>query len=111
MLPLLLVVLNFAGLLTGAAMGKQWRVAVFVAFLFAAVMSPSPDPGGMIAMAVPMTVLYALAVGISLWNDRRRRKAALNAPGDDEAAPLDDAEAIGAAQPVDAPRSLDDDAT
>jgi sec-independent protein translocase protein TatC len=113
-LPLLLVVLNFAGLVTGAAMGKQWRIAVFIAFLFAAVMSPSPDPGGMLAMAVPMTVLYALAVGVSLLNDRRRRRrdeAALAALGDDEAAPLDSAEPVGPAGDFAPPSRLDDDAT
>lgn len=95
-IPLLLVMLNVIGVLSGARMGRAWRIAVFVIFLFAAVVSPSPEPGGMIAMAVPMVLLYVVAVGVSLFNDRRRRRRREDDDvfglADDEASPLPEPE-------------------
>src|SRR3954462_9968788 len=91
-IPLLLVALNFAGVLTAVAMAKAWRVAVFLCFLFAAVASPTPDAGSMLALAFPMVGLYLLAVAIAWGNDRRRSGwAAADGFGDlsdDEASPL-----------------------
>src|SRR5919202_7116562 len=91
-IPLLLVALNFAGVLSAIAMAKAWRVAVFLCFLFAAIASPTPDAGSMLALAFPMVGLYLLAVGIAWLNDRRKaRRAAeerLAGLDDDEASPL-----------------------
>src|SRR3954453_23712226 len=92
-IPLLLVALNFAGILSAVAMAKAWRAAVFLCFLFAAVASPTPDAGSMLALAFPMVGLYLIAVGIAYLNDRRRAKRAAAAGfgdlSDDEASPLD----------------------
>lgn len=88
--PLLLVGLNMVGVLSGTALAKSWRIAVFLTFLFAAIASPSPDAGSMLALAFPMTGLYLVAVGICLLNDRRRRrKDPLAGLSDDEASALD----------------------
>ena len=113
--PLLLVALNFVGLLSGARMGGHWRIAIFACFLFAAIVSPSPDPGGMLAMAAPMIILYVLAVGIALWNDRRRRRRIEDDPifglDDDESSPLTSQVApVGRSGSVEAPTPLDDPA-
>src|SRR3954453_9055031 len=92
--PLLFVAPNMAGLLSALALAKAWRIAVFVCFLFAAVASPTPDAGSMLALAFPMVALYMIAVGIAVLNDRRKaRRAAAEGWGDladDEASPLDD---------------------
>jgi sec-independent protein translocase protein TatC len=45
-----------------------------VVFLIAAVITPSGDPVSMLALAVPMTVLYVLAVVIGFVAQRRKRK-------------------------------------
>jgi sec-independent protein translocase protein TatC len=108
--PLLLVGLNLVGVLSAAALGRAWRIAVFLVFLFAAVASPSPDAGSMLALAVPMTGLYALAVGVCWLNDRRRRKhdpfAGLD---DDTASALDDGTVDDEnAVPVESSGPLDD---
>jgi sec-independent protein translocase protein TatC len=91
-IPLLLVALNFAGVLSAVAMAKAWRIAVFFTFLFAAVASPTPDAGSMLALAFPMVGLYMVAVGIAWIHDRRkaRREVAEGWGGldDDEASPL-----------------------
>lgn len=90
--PLFLVGLNLAGLVSGKVMGKQWRIAVFIAFLFAAVVSPSPDATQMILMALPLILLYTISVFIALFNDRRRRRKREADPiyglSPDEASPL-----------------------
>jgi sec-independent protein translocase protein TatC len=70
--PLLLVGLNLLGILSALSLAKGWRIAVFLCFLFAAIASPSPDAGSMIALAFPMVGLYLIAVGIAWLNDRRR---------------------------------------
>jgi len=72
--PVLLVMLNFAGVLEGRAILKAWRVAVLICALFGAIATPAADVLSMLLLMVPMVVLYFLAVGISLLNDRRRRK-------------------------------------
>ena len=112
LLPLFLVGLNLMGVLSGKVMGKHWRLAVFFAFLFAAVVSPSPDAVQMIIMALPLVGLYAASVFISLFFDRRRAKRRSDDPifglDDDESSPLtsDDA-SIGDNAPIDAPERLD----
>jgi sec-independent protein translocase protein TatC len=90
--PLLLVALNLVGILPARSLAKGWRIAVFLCFLFAAIASPTPDAGSMLALAFPMVGLYMLAVGIAFLNDRRRaRRAAAEGWGnlaDDQASPL-----------------------
>ncbi len=90
--PLMLVALNLVGVVSARALGKAWRVATFLCFLFAAIASPTPDAGTMIVLALPMVALYMGAVGIAWSVDRRRarREAAdpLAGLSDDEASPL-----------------------
>ena len=89
--PLLLVALNMAGVVSALTLAKGWRVAVFMCFLFAAIASPTPDAGSMLALAFPMVGLYMVAVGIAWFNDRRRARRDREAFGDlsdDEASPL-----------------------
>ncbi|HRW18235.1 MAG TPA: twin-arginine translocase subunit TatC [Dermatophilaceae bacterium] len=74
LMPLFLVGLNGLRILPGRVMLKGWRVAVFLCFLFTAIMTPTPDPWTMIIMAIPMVALFFVAVGISLLVDRRRAK-------------------------------------
>ncbi len=106
-LPLLLVALNLAGLVSARQLAKGWRVAVFLTFLFAAVASPTPDAGSMLALAFPMVALYMAAVGVAWFVDRRRAKRRAADPvfglDDDEAAPLDVDD-----QPLTSPSGLED---
>jgi sec-independent protein translocase protein TatC len=89
LLPVLMVGLNLAHILPGRVMLRAWRVAVFLIFVFAAVMTPTPDPWTMCFMALPMIALFFLAVGIGLLVDRRRARHDPYAElSDDEASPL-----------------------
>ena len=77
-LPLLVIMANMAGVLSGKVLKKSQRIAVFLIFLFAAVATPSTDPFTMLAMAVPMVILFEGSVLFAVVHDRRkaRRKAA-----------------------------------
>src|SRR6476646_5907823 len=74
------------------AFGLAFLLPVFLVFLFAAMLTPSPDPWSMIFLAVPMVALFFAAVGIGALLDRRRAKrdvsvAWRNLP-DDQASPI-----------------------
>lgn len=73
--PVLLVALQLIGVLTPRRLLQWWRWAIVVIAVIAAVITPSGDPISMIALAVPMLVLYvvAVAVGWVLLALRRRR--------------------------------------
>lgn len=73
--PVLLVALQLIGVLTPRRLVQWWRWAIVVIALIAAVITPSGDPISMIALAVPMLVLYVVAVlvGWALLFFRRRR--------------------------------------
>lgn len=72
--PVVLVVLNLAGILQGRTLLKAWRWAILIAFTFAAVMTPTPDALTMILVALPICVLYFAAVGVALLHDRRAER-------------------------------------
>ncbi|WP_051855719.1 twin-arginine translocase subunit TatC [Streptomyces sp. NRRL B-1347] len=107
-LPLLLVMLNMTGIVTGRRMLTWWRGVVMGVFVFGAVATPTTDPFGMIALAGPIVVLYFLAVGFSILNDKRRRRSDPDAELDDDEAsdldltpqPVDDIEPVPAAKAV-----------
>lgn len=72
LLPVVMVGLNFAGIVRARTWLAGWRWAVLLAFVFAAVATPTADAISMFALAVPMCALYFGAVGISLLHDRRQ---------------------------------------
>ncbi|BFO20086.1 hypothetical protein SHKM778_64740 [Streptomyces sp. KM77-8] len=88
-LPLLLVMLNFTGILTGRRMLGWWRGMIMGITLFAAIATPSTDPLTMLALAGPIWILYFAAVAVALLNDRRKRRLEAMGPADDEASDLD----------------------
>lgn len=73
-MPVLLVLLNFANLLTGNAILKGWRLAVFIIAFVSALATPTADPMSMFLLMAPLTALYFLAVGIATLNDKRRAR-------------------------------------
>jgi sec-independent protein translocase protein TatC len=92
LLPIVFVMLNAVGLLSGKTLVASWRWIILGASIFGAVATPSGDPLGMTVIALPVIALMFIAVGVALLNDKRRaRKAArtgTNQWSDDEASPL-----------------------
>ncbi|MFD5225429.1 twin-arginine translocase subunit TatC [Microbacterium sp. NPDC058342] len=85
-LPVFLVALNFAGIMSGRAILKGWRIAVLIACTFAALATPAADVVSMLMLAGMLTVLYFAAAGLSLLFDRRKRKRQVAAGLDPDAA-------------------------
>ena len=89
--PLLLVMLNLAGVLTHERFRKWRRVLIFGVFLIAGMANPSPDPVTMLILGGTCAVLVEAAEFIVWSHDRRRARlhpdpyAAL---ADDELSPL-----------------------
>ncbi|MEE1771149.1 twin-arginine translocase subunit TatC [Streptomyces sp. JV185] len=111
-LPLLLVMLNFGGVLTGKRMLGWWRGMIMGITVFAAVATPSTDPVSMLGLAGPIWVLYFVATLISLLNDRRKAQAAAAGPADDEASELDlTPEDIGEIESVSSSKALPNQAS
>jgi sec-independent protein translocase protein TatC len=106
--PLVLVLLNLVGLLSGKKMLSWWRYMIILTLIFAAVATPTGDPLTMSVLAAPILVLLFGAVGIALLNDRRKGRLRddldYDSLSDDEASPL------APLEPIDAPGSLDDPA-
>ncbi len=76
-LPVFLVMLNLLGILSARTLGRSWRIVVVAIVLFSAVVTPSADVLSMFLVAIPMTVLFFVALLIAFLHDRaaRRRSA------------------------------------
>jgi len=82
LLPVVMVALNFAGIVRARTWLAGWRWAVVVAFTFAAVATPTPDAVSMLVVAFPICVLFFAAIGLCHLHDRRldRRLVAQGLP-------------------------------
>lgn len=93
-LPLFVVLLTAAGVVTWASLRKWMRALIFGVFVFAAVATPTGDPITMLFLAAPLLVLLALALVAAWLIDRRRRRLSgepdYDELSDDEASPLDE---------------------
>lgn len=79
--PVVMVGLSWAGIVKPRTWLKGWRWAVLLIFVFAAVMTPTPDAITMIVMALPMCGLYFGAIGIGALRERARRRGAVEQAG------------------------------
>jgi sec-independent protein translocase protein TatC len=73
-LPVFLVALNLAGIISGRDIFGGWRVAVIVATAFAALATPAADVLSMLLLAGILVLLFLAAASVSLLFDARRSK-------------------------------------
>lgn len=109
LLPVLLVLLNAAGVLPASAMWRRWREVVFGTWVFAAIATPTGDVFNMSLLAVPIMLLIFIAMGIATLNDRRRKRAGSEYDewDDDEVSPLDTTPSDISESPSDLSESTD----
>lgn len=74
LIPVIVVALNMLGIVSGAALKKSRAYVAFGCFLFGAMATPGGDPFSMMALALPMVLLFLAAEGICHANDKRRAK-------------------------------------
>ena len=93
-LPLLIIMLNQAGILTHERFRKWRRLIIFGVFLIAGMANPSPDPITMLILGGACVALVEVAELI-IWRHDRRRARLHPDPyaglADDELSPLDPA--------------------
>jgi sec-independent protein translocase protein TatC len=88
--PLIMVMLNRARVLTHDRFRKWRRMMIFGVFLFAGVATPSPDPITMLLLALPCVLLVEVAEVIIWVHDKRLvRQSPYAGLSDDEVSPLD----------------------
>jgi sec-independent protein translocase protein TatC len=93
-LPLFVVLLTAAGVVSWRTLRGWTRIMIFGVFVFAAVATPTGDPITMLFLATPLLVLLVAALFVAWMIDRRRRRS-LGEPDydkldDDEVSSLDD---------------------
>ncbi|GGO80984.1 twin-arginine translocase subunit TatC [Nonomuraea cavernae] len=90
-LPLLLVFLNIIGVLPHATVKKHRRMVIFLMFVFGAVITPGGEPIAMMALALPMILLFAAAELFMFLREKRRPAGEdFSHLDDDEASPLEE---------------------
>jgi sec-independent protein translocase protein TatC len=80
LLPVLLMLMEHAGLVTYEQLKGAWRYAVVAAFALSAVLTP-PDVGSQLLLAIPLVGLYFLSL-VAIWFTRRRRERLAGAEGE-----------------------------
>jgi sec-independent protein translocase protein TatC len=107
-LPLLLLLFHTIKPLTPGGLLKSEKWVVLVAFIVAAIITPTPDPINQVIIAGPVVVIYqigVIAVLINIASEKRKQKAALRkkAPVQVQALTKEAPQKV-AAQPVIAPQ-------
>ena len=76
-LPVVLVLLNFAGVITAQNILKSWRMAIFISAVVGAIATPVAEPMAMFLLMIPLLILYFVAAGVATLHDKRlARKSA-----------------------------------
>lgn len=72
-LPVFIVVFNLLGILSARTIAQSWRIVIVVIVVFSAMVTPAADVLSMFLIAVPMTVLFLVALLIAWLHDRKAR--------------------------------------
>lgn len=102
-LPLVIVMLNIAGIMTHERFRKWRKLLIFAVFLIAGMVNPSPDPWTMLVLGGLCVLLVEIAEVFVYFNDKRRARlhpSPYEGLADNELSSVEDA------QPVEADSSL-----
>jgi sec-independent protein translocase protein TatC len=71
-LPIVILFLTKMGIVSPKTLAKNRKYAVLIAFVLAAVLSPTPDAFNQTLMAVPILLLYEVGIWLSYLVVRRK---------------------------------------
>jgi sec-independent protein translocase protein TatC len=74
-LPVLIFCLSLFGIVTPKFLWKNFRYAILIITILAAIVTPTPDATTMVIFMGVMTLLYVLGIGVSYLVVRKRRRA------------------------------------
>jgi sec-independent protein translocase protein TatC len=74
-MPILIFFLALMGIVSAAFMFKNFRYAILLIFIVAAIVTPTPDILSMCIFAAPMVALYGVSIGIAWLVHPKQRKA------------------------------------
>ncbi|MHA6334403.1 twin-arginine translocase subunit TatC [Qipengyuania sp. CAU 1752] len=83
LLPVLLLLLNAAGIVSRAQFVKARRYVIVGVVAVAAIVTP-PDPGSQLILAGPLYLLFEASLVLMWLTERKRRRAAESEAGQDE---------------------------
>jgi sec-independent protein translocase protein TatC len=74
-MPILVFFLALMGMVTAKFMWKNFRYAILVIFVVAAIVTPTPDIVNMCVFAAPMILLYIFSIGVAWLVHPKQRQA------------------------------------
>ncbi|MBU2667275.1 twin-arginine translocase subunit TatC [Actinoplanes bogorensis] len=80
--PLIIILLNLAGVLRGSTLTKSRRMVAVGLAVYCAIVTPGQDASTMVALLVPMYVLYELSAAFCRMHDRRQERRENQSPND-----------------------------
>ncbi len=80
-LPVLIFFLSLFGIVTPRFLWNNFRYAILVIAIIAAVVTPTPDATTMVVFMAPMIALYFVGIGVSYAVVRRKRQTAVARAG------------------------------
>ena len=72
--PLVIFVLARLGLVHAKDLANQWRLAIVIIAVVAAIVTTTVDPVNMMIVMLPMTILYFLSIGLAFIAEKKRNK-------------------------------------
>jgi sec-independent protein translocase protein TatC len=75
-LPIIIVLLTRMGIVTPKTLARNRKYAILIAFIVAAILTPTPDAFNQTLMAVPMIVLYEVGILVSRLFVRKKTEDA-----------------------------------
>jgi sec-independent protein translocase protein TatC len=80
-LPILIFFLALFGIVTPRFLWKNFRYAMLIITIVAAIVTPTPDATTMLVFMAPMVVLYFIGIGVSYLVVRKKRERAAAGEG------------------------------
>jgi sec-independent protein translocase protein TatC len=73
-MPVVIFFLALFGIVSPRFLWKNFRYAILIIFIIAAIITPTPDIPTLCAFAMPMLGLYLIGIGVAWWVHPERRK-------------------------------------